>query len=70
MPNTFLVKHTVYFYRYVSFNSQPLYSELHLMTSFLAHLAQSAKVSFWDDPLSVVRRPRRPSSVVRRQQFT
>ena len=40
---------------------------------FLAHLAQSAKVSFWDDPLSVVRRRRRrrrPSSVVRRQQFT
>jgi len=41
----------------------------------LAHLAQSAKVSFWDDPLSVVRRRRRrrhrhPSSVVRRQQFT
>jgi len=34
---------------------------------FLAHLAQSAKVSFWDDPLSVVRRRRRrrrPSSVV------
>ena len=39
---------------------------------FLAHLAQSAKVSFWDDPLSVVRRRRRrrPSCVVRRQQFT
>ena len=37
---------------------------------FLAHLAQSAKVSFWDDPLSVVRRRRRASSVVRRQQFT
>ena len=33
----------------------------------LAHLAQSAKVSFWDDPLSVVRR--RASCVVRRQQF-
>ena len=33
----------------------------------LAHLAHSAKVSFWDRALSVVRR--RPSSVVR-QQFT
>ena len=37
---------------------------------FLAHLAQSAKVSFWDDPLSVVRRRRRPSSVVRRASST
>ena len=34
------------------------------MYLFLAHLAQSAKVSFWDDPLSVVRRRRRPSCVV------
>ena len=48
--------------------------EIHLeniVYIFLAHLAQSAKVSFWDDPLSVVRRRRRLAScVVRCQQFT
>ena len=37
--------------------------EIFLLNGFLAHLAQSAKVSFWDDPLSVVRRCR-ASSVV------
>ena len=31
---------------------------------FLAHLAQSAKVRFWDDPLSVVLVVRRPSSTI------
>ena len=36
--------------------------------AFLAHLAHSAKVSFWDRALSVVRR--RASSCVVRQQFT
>ena len=42
------------------------------MSTFLAHLAQSAKVSFWDDPLSVVRRRRRrrASCVVRRPSST
>ena len=37
------------------------------MVIFLAHLARSAKVSFWDSPVSVVRRV---SSVVKRQHFT
>ena len=35
---------------------------------FLAHLAHSAKVSFWDSAVSVV--CRRLSSVVHHQQFT
>jgi len=41
---------------------QHLVFSRHLFT-FLAHLAQSAKVSFWDDPLSVVRRRRASSTI-------
>ena len=36
---------------------------------FLAHLAQSAKVSFWDDPLSVVRRRRRRPAYLEPRQI-
>ena len=59
-------------------NGEPTYVAFGLETTdvsnclvdlcFLAHLAQSAKVSFWDQPVSVVRR--RESWVVSRQQFT
>ena len=41
-----------------AFNNTSRYLDdiLNLDNPFLAHLAQSAKVSFWDQPLSVVRR--------------